>query len=69
MTLEQGEVEATELIQNAQIWVHDINGQCTSICAVTRTTYEVSCITKVYTTPDFRRMGYAERLVRHVTRG
>jgi len=69
MTLDQGRVEAHELIKNAQIWVYDVNGQCSSICAVTRTTYNVSCITKVYTTPKFRRVGCAEHLVRHVTRG
>lgn len=69
MTLDQGRMEAEELIKNAQVWVYDVNGQCATICAVTRTTYKVSSITKVYTTPRFRRMGYAEHLVRHVTRG
>ena len=68
MTLDQGRTEAEELIKNAQIWVYDVNGQCATICAVTRTTYNISCITKVYTTPDFRRMGCAEHLVRHVTK-
>lgn len=69
MTLDQGRIEAEELIKNAQTWVYDINGHCATICAVTRTTYEVASITKVYTTPRFRRMGCAEHLVRHVTRG
>lgn len=69
MTLDQGRVEAEELVKNAQVSVYDVNGQCAAVCAVTRTTYRVSCITKVYTTPKFRKMGCAERLVRHVTRG
>ena len=69
MTLDQGRTEAEELIRNSQIWVYDVNGICATICAVTRTTYNVSSITKVYTTPKFRKMGGAEHLVRHVTRG
>jgi len=69
MTLDQGRIEAQELIKNAQVWVYDVNGECSTICAVTRTTYNISCITKVYTTPRFRRMRCAENLVRHVTRG
>ena len=69
MTLDQGRIEAQELIKNAQIWVYDVNSQCSTVCAVTRTTYNVSCVTKVYTTPKFRKMGCAEHLVRHVTRG
>jgi len=69
MTLDQGRIEAQELIKNAQTWVYDVNGQSSTLCAVTRTTHNVSCITKVYTTPMFRRIGYAETLVRHVTRG
>ena len=69
MTLDQGRIEAQELIKKAQVWVYDVNGQCSTVCAVTRSTYNVSCITKVYTTPNFRRMGCAESLVRHVTRG
>jgi predicted GNAT family acetyltransferase len=69
MTLDQGRTEAQELIQNAQMWAYVVNGQCATICAVTRSTYKVSCVTKVYTTPNFRRMGCAEHLVRHVTRG
>lgn len=69
MTLDQGRIEAEELIQNAQLWVYDVNGKCATLCAVTRTSYNISCITKVYTTPKFRRMGCAEHLVRHVTRG
>ncbi len=40
----------------------------TSICAVTRNTQNVSAITKVYTTPKWRRRGFAEHLVRNVTR-
>ncbi|KAF9650542.1 hypothetical protein BDM02DRAFT_3092896 [Thelephora ganbajun] len=69
MTLDQGRIEAQELIKNAQAWIYDVDGQCSTICTVTRTTHKVSCITKVYTTPKFRRMGCAEHLVRHVTRG
>jgi predicted GNAT family acetyltransferase len=69
MTLDQGWTEAEQLIRDAQLWVYDVNGQCATVCAVTRTTYKVSCITKVYTTPKFRKMGCAEHLVRHVTRG
>ncbi|KAG8845250.1 hypothetical protein FRB91_001937 [Serendipita sp. 411] len=40
----------------------------TTLVAVTRSTPTVSAITKVYTTNRYRRRGYADRLVAHVTR-
>ncbi|KAI0003751.1 hypothetical protein BJV74DRAFT_811524 [Russula compacta] len=61
-------VEARELISNGLIWIYESEGEVTSICAVTRNTQNVSAITKVYTTPKWRRRGFAEHLVRNVTR-
>lgn len=53
---------------NGLIWIYESEGEVTSICAVTRNTQNVSAITKVYTTPKWRRRGFAEHLVRNVTR-
>ncbi|TDL28040.1 hypothetical protein BD410DRAFT_781986 [Rickenella mellea] len=72
LTRERAFEEASLLIDQGQVWVHEVkrNGQpsaIASIVAVTRETASVSAITKVYTNPDFRRRGFAERLVRKVT--
>ncbi|CAL1695213.1 unnamed protein product [Somion occarium] len=63
--------EATILVQNGQLWVHEITipGEGTdiaSIVAVTRTSETVAAITKVYTNPTWRSRGCAERLTRRV---
>lgn len=68
LTLERARIEARELIAKGLIWVYEVEGECTTICAVTRSSQNVSAITKVYTTPKWRRRGYAEHLVRDVTR-
>ncbi len=67
LSIDKARVEARELISKGQIWVYDIAGEVTTICAVTRNTHRVSAITKVYTTPKWRRRGCAEFLVRFVT--
>ncbi|EKM61670.1 uncharacterized protein PHACADRAFT_248416 [Phanerochaete carnosa HHB-10118-sp] len=67
LPLDRARIEARELISKGQIWVYDANGALTTICAVTRNTHRVSAITKVYTTPRWRRRGCAEFLVRFVT--
>lgn len=67
LTLDRARVEARELVAKRQLWVYELNGAITTICAVTRNTHRVSAITKVYTTPKWRRRGCAELLVRHVT--
>lgn len=67
LPLDRARIEARELISKGQIWVYDIAGSISTICAVTRNTHRVSAITKVYTTPRWRRRGCAEFLVRHVT--
>ncbi|KAJ6483889.1 hypothetical protein DFH09DRAFT_1340160 [Mycena vulgaris] len=64
----QALVEATELINKGQLWVCATTvGEIASICAVTRTSLHVSGITKVYTTPKWRRRGFAQELVQAVT--
>jgi ribosomal protein S18 acetylase RimI-like enzyme len=68
LTLQRGRIEARELIENGQVWVYNVNDGCSTICAVARSTPQVSTITKVYTTPKFRKMGCAECLIRYVTR-
>ncbi|KAI0314764.1 hypothetical protein OF83DRAFT_1063249 [Amylostereum chailletii] len=68
LTLERGMVEANELISKGLIWIYEADGEVTTICAVTRSSQNVSAITKAYTTPRWRRRGYAEHLVRSVTR-
>ncbi|KAK0212213.1 hypothetical protein DFS33DRAFT_1463661 [Desarmillaria ectypa] len=64
--------EATLLVRQNQVWVHRIRRQgedrssVASIVAFTRNSNAVATITKVYTNPDYRRRGCAERLVRRV---
>ncbi|KAH9846848.1 hypothetical protein C2E23DRAFT_743196 [Lenzites betulinus] len=63
--------EAFLLIQGGHVWVHTVQEsnkapEITSIVAATRNTATVSAITKVYTNPNCRSRGYAERLVRYV---
>ncbi|KAI0081078.1 hypothetical protein K474DRAFT_1614103 [Panus rudis PR-1116 ss-1] len=67
LSFEKALVEARELISKRLIWVYDAQGDISTICAATRNTHRVSAITKVYTTPRWRRRGCAEYLVRHVT--
>ncbi|KAF9245864.1 hypothetical protein BU15DRAFT_70925 [Melanogaster broomeanus] len=68
LSLECARVEANELISKGQIWIYEVSGTVAAICAVTRTSLNVSAITKVYTCPKWRRRGFAEQLVRYVTR-
>ncbi|KAH9858327.1 hypothetical protein C2E23DRAFT_177067 [Lenzites betulinus] len=67
LSIERARVEARELISKGLLWVYDAAGDITTICAVTRNSHRVSAITKVYTTPRWRRRGCAEYLVREVT--
>lgn len=67
LSIERARVEARELIAKGLLWVYDAAGDITTICAVTRNSHRVSAITKVYTTPRWRRNGCAEYLVRAVT--
>lgn len=65
--------EARALLGRRQAWVlaaHTPNSRShlASIVAVTRNTENVATITKVYTLPEHRGHGYAETLVRHVTK-
>ncbi|KAH9081584.1 hypothetical protein EDB83DRAFT_2333641 [Lactarius deliciosus] len=61
-------IEARELTAEGLIWIYESEGEVTSICAVTRSTQNVSAITKVFTTPKWRRRGFAEHLVRNITK-
>ena len=69
---EQAIHEATIMIQNNQVWVHEVRAsgrkEIASIVATTRTTDAVAAITKVFTNPKWRSRGCAERLLRHVCR-
>ncbi|OBZ79109.1 hypothetical protein A0H81_01524 [Grifola frondosa] len=67
LSIERARIEARELIAKGLLWVYDAHGDISTICAVTRNTHRVSAITKVYTTPRWRRRGCAEYLVREVT--
>ena len=67
LSIERARVEARELISKRLVWVYDAARDITTICAVTRNSHRVSAITKVYTTPRWRRQGCAEFLVREVT--
>ncbi|KAF5357407.1 hypothetical protein D9758_005950 [Tetrapyrgos nigripes] len=69
---EQGALdEAAILIRNRTVWIHEVQQHnnapiVASLVAFTRNSATVSTITKVYTNPDARGMGCAQRLVRRV---
>ncbi|KAG6890009.1 hypothetical protein C0995_012969 [Termitomyces sp. Mi166 len=72
LTVKEAVKEATHLINLKQLWVHTMEGgdqstEIASIVAVTRESATVSTITKVFTNPNWRSQGCAERLVRKVT--
>jgi len=63
--------EAELLVQDKQVWVHQIQrdgepAELASIVCTTRPSSTVTAITKVYTNPKWRKLGCAERLVRRV---
>ncbi|KAI0332017.1 hypothetical protein GY45DRAFT_542798 [Cubamyces sp. BRFM 1775] len=71
LTPAQAYQEADVMIQSRQAWVCAVEGreqatELACVVAVTRSTNSVSAITKVYTDPNWRGYGYAERLVRYV---
>lgn len=72
LSYEQASEEARLLIDNGQIWVHEIKEggetDIASIVAATRQSDTVAAITKVYTPEKWSRKGRAERLVRRVCR-
>jgi predicted GNAT family acetyltransferase len=55
------------MIYGHKVWVYEAVGEIASICALGRDTPKVVAITKVFTTSRWRRHGFAEHLVRHVT--
>ncbi|KAF9502364.1 hypothetical protein BDN71DRAFT_1437953 [Pleurotus eryngii] len=71
LTWEGAMKEANYLIKHRKVWVHigkrpGAPDEIASICAVTRESDTVSSITKVYTSPNWRKMGCAGRLVSFV---
>ena len=73
MTIERAIVEAQYMINKSQVWLHEVilpsqTREVTSIVAVSRDSEKVSAVTKVYTDIKWRKRGYAECLVRHVTK-
>lgn len=68
MTLEEAVREARDLISKGQVWLYEAAAEIATICVVGRSSPAVSAITKVYTTSKWRRHGFAEALVRYVTR-
>ncbi|KAJ6520101.1 hypothetical protein C8R45DRAFT_887164 [Mycena sanguinolenta] len=67
LNLADATAEARQLIDKGQLWVGTLMGVIASICAVTRSSLHVSAITKVFTTPNARRKGLAQTLVKEVT--
>lgn len=59
--------EAQYMVSHGLVSVYTIDGQVTTIVAVTRRSESVAGMTKVYTTPKFRGRGCAEKLVAFVT--
>ena len=67
LSMDQARQEAQYLVRQGLVWVYVMDdGSLSTIVAVTRSSSQVAAITKVYTTPQFRRRGCADRLVAHV---
>jgi len=66
LTPERAHQEAQYMITHGLVSVYTIDGQISTIVAVTRKSESVAGMTKVYTTPRFRGRGCAEKLVAHV---
>jgi hypothetical protein len=71
LSKEGAKKEATVLVQNKQVWVHEIQQgdeppELASIVCTTRPSATVSAITKVFTSEKWRGLRCAERLVRRV---
>jgi len=71
LTQEQARIEAYKMIKLNQLWVYCVptsptTSAVTCIVAATRSSSTVAAITKVFTSPSWRRRGYAERLAAHV---
>ncbi|KAH7886094.1 hypothetical protein F5I97DRAFT_1808953 [Phlebopus sp. FC_14] len=63
--------EAQLLVSNQEVWIHLIQRgssewDVASLVATTRQSKNVSAVTKVYTNPEWRNFGCAERLLRRV---
>jgi len=56
------------MISQHGVWVYEAMGKIASICAVGRDSQKVAAITKVHTTSAWRKNGFAEHLLRHVTK-
>ncbi|CAE6458532.1 unnamed protein product [Rhizoctonia solani] len=69
LSLEEGRQEAKSMIDAKHLWVYATpQGIATIVASTRRTPNAVASINKVYTPPDFRGKGCAQRLVAHVTR-
>ncbi|KAJ7170152.1 acyl-CoA N-acyltransferase [Mycena filopes] len=59
--------EARDLINKRQLWVYETaTGEVATICAVSRSSLYAAAITKMYTTPTWRRKGMAQALLQEV---
>ncbi|KAJ7597401.1 hypothetical protein C8J56DRAFT_318445 [Mycena floridula] len=68
LSLDGAKIQAQELIEKGQAWLYQVESKAVAICTVTRSSLCVSAITKVYTAPIWRMKGFAEHLVRYVTK-
>jgi predicted GNAT family acetyltransferase len=71
LTQDRARIEAHKMIKLNQLWIYCVptsptTSAVTCMVAVTRTSSAVAAITKVFTSPSWRRRGYAERLAAHV---
>ncbi|KAG9010300.1 hypothetical protein FRB94_010650 [Tulasnella sp. JGI-2019a] len=66
LSVEDSIKEANLYISQRQMYVYKIEDAIASIVCVTRSSANVSAITKVYTNPHFRGQKCAEKLVRYV---
>lgn len=71
LTQERARTEAYKMIKLNQLWIYRVptsptTSAITCIVAATRSSSTVAAITKVFTSPSWRRRGYAEMLAAHV---
>jgi ribosomal protein S18 acetylase RimI-like enzyme len=71
LTQERARTEAYKMIKLNQLWIYRVptspsTSAVTCIVAATRSSSTVAAITKVFTSPSWRRRGYAEQLAAHV---
>lgn len=68
VTFEHAKTTMERLVQLGEIWMCRTNGESAGYCAIGRDTPRTVAIRNVYVSPEHRRKGVAEAMVRAITR-